>query len=202
VKEAVAVLEPTGSAVHEMLAPFLDELEAPVPSACAGTAAAAVAAMSAAIIVMVGRGSPDWAAGAGVAAQARTLRSRLAELGAQDVEAFARVLEFLSEAGELSREQRDFQLGRRLMTAAEVPLRIAEAAADVSELAALAATEGKPALRPDAAAAATLAEAAVRASAHLVDINLATVPGDRRSTQAAALAAAAEAARARALGAA
>jgi formiminotetrahydrofolate cyclodeaminase len=86
------------------------------------------------------------------------------------------------------------------MTAAEVPLRIAEAAADVSELAALAAAEAKPALRPDAAAAATLAEAAVRASAHLVDVNLATVPGDRRSTQAAALATAAEAARARALG--
>ena len=50
------------------------------------------------------------------------------------------------------------------MRAAEVPLRIAEAAADVSELAALAAAEGKPALRPDAAAAATLAEAAVRAA--------------------------------------
>ena len=78
-------------------------------------------------------------------------------------------------------EQRDFALGAALLQAAEVPLRIAEAAADVAELAALAAAEGSPHLRPDATAAAALAEAATRAAAHLVEINLATVPGDRHS---------------------
>ena len=76
-------------------------------------------------------------------------------------------------------EQRDFALGTALLRAAEVPLRIAEAAADVTELAAVAAAEGSPHLRPDATAAAALAEAATRAATHLVEINLATVPGDR-----------------------
>lgn len=190
----------TASAQDDLIGRFLDELEAPAPSASGGTAAAIVAAMSAAIVVMVGRGSPDWEDGPGVAAQARALRTRLVDLGAEDAEVYAGVLEVMRESEGASSEQRDFQLGRKLIAAAEVPLRIAEAAADVSELAALAASEGKAALRPDAAAAATLAEAAVRASAHLVDINLATVPGDSRSDQAAALSAAAEAARARALG--
>ena len=82
-------------------------------------------------------------------------------------------------------EQRDFALGVALLQAAEVPLRIAEAAADVAELAALAAAEGAPHLRPDATAAAALAEAATRAAAHLVEINLAIVPGDRHSERAA-----------------
>ena len=70
------------------------------------------------------------------------------------------------------------------MQAAEVPLAIAEAAADVAELAALAAAEGSPHLRPDATAATALAEAAVRAAAHLVEINLATVAGDQHSARA------------------
>ena len=192
---AVAALEH-----NDLIGRFLDELEAPAPSASGGTAAAVVAAMSASIVVMVGRGSPDWEDGAGVAAQARALRTRLVELGTEDAEVYAGVIQLMRESEGASSEQRDFQLGRKLIAAAEVPLRIAEAAADVSELAALAATEGKAALRPDAVAAATLAEAAVRASAHLVDINLATVPGDSRSDQAAALSAAAESARQRALG--
>jgi formiminotetrahydrofolate cyclodeaminase len=84
--------------------------------------------------------------------------------------------------------------------AAEVPLQIAEAAADVADLAALASSEGSSHLQPDATAAAILAEAAVRAATHLVEINLATVVGDHHSRQAAMLAAAAAAARERALG--
>jgi formiminotetrahydrofolate cyclodeaminase len=187
-----------GQALADLIS-FLEELESPAPSASAGTAAAVAAAMSASIVVMVGRGSNDWPEGRGVAAQASTLRKRLVELGANDVVVFADVLELLRSAGDLSPEQRDFQLGRKLVSAAEVPLRIAEAAADVSELAATAAAEGKAALRPDAAAAATIAEACARAAAHLVDINLATVPGDARSSEAAALSAAAKAARERAL---
>jgi len=50
-------------------------------------------------------------------------------------------------------------------------------------------------------AAAALAEAATQAATHLVEINLAIVPGDRHSERAALLASAAAAARARALGA-
>ena len=179
---------------------FLDELEAPAPSPCGGTAAAITAAMAAALVAMVGRGSSSWPEGAGVAAQARALRTRLTSLGADDAAAFADVLVTMHDRSGTP-AQRDFALGKALLRAAEVPLKIGEAAADVAELAALAAAEGSPHLRPDAAAAAALAEASVRAATHLVEINLATVPGDRHSESAALLADAAAAARARALGA-
>jgi formiminotetrahydrofolate cyclodeaminase len=178
---------------------FLDALEAPAPSPCGGTAAAVSAAMAAALVAMVARGSRSWPAGAGIAAQATALRTRLTKLGDDDAAVFERVLVTMrSQTG--TREQRDFALGAALIGAAEVPLRIGEAAADVAELAALAATEGAPHLRPDAAAAAVLAEAAVRAATHLVEINLAVVPGDRHSESAARLSAASADARARALG--
>ena len=180
---------------------FLDELEAPAPSACGGTAAAVAAAMAAALVTMVARGSAGWADGAGIASQARALRSRLTALGDDDAAAFARVLATMRDRSGTP-EQRDFALGTALVHAAEVPLRIAEAAADVAELAAAAAAEGSPHLRPDATAAAALAEAATRAAVHLVEINLATVPGDRHSERATLLASAAAEARTRALGAA
>jgi formiminotetrahydrofolate cyclodeaminase len=155
--------------------------------------------MAAALVTMVARGSPDWAEGAGSASRARTLRSRLTSLGDDDTAAFEHVIVTMRDRSGTS-EQRDFALGEALVRAAEVPLQIAEAAADVAEIAALAAAEGSPQLRPDATAAATLAEAAVRAATHLVEINLATVLGDRHSERAEMLATAAAAARARALG--
>lgn len=179
---------------------FLDALEAPAPSPCGGSAAAISAAMAAALVAMVGRGSSSWRDGAGVAAQARALRVRLTALGAEDAVAFEQVLVTMRDPSG-NRDQRDFAIGKALVRAAEVPLQIAEAAADVAEIAALAAVDGEPRVRPDAAAAATLAEAAVRAATHLVEINLAIVPGDGHSESAARLTAAAAQARARALGA-
>lgn len=186
-------------ATTSSIAAFLDALEAPAPSPCGGTAAAAAAAMAASLVTMVARGSGDWDDAAGVAAQGRALRARLLELGDADTQAFANVLMRMREPTGTA-EQRDFALGDALLQAAEVPLRIAEAAADVAELAAFAAAEGAPQLRPDASAAATLAEAAVRASTHLVEINLATVAGDRHSARGVELAEAAATARERALG--
>jgi formiminotetrahydrofolate cyclodeaminase len=155
--------------------------------------------MAAALVTMVARGSTAWEDGAGVASQARALRTRLTTLGDADADAFEHVLVTMRN-GVGTPEQRDYALGAALVKAAEVPLQIAEAAADVAELAALAASEGLPQLRPDATAAAILAEAAVRAATHLVEINLATVPGDHNSSHAETLAAAAAAARVRALG--
>jgi formiminotetrahydrofolate cyclodeaminase len=179
---------------------FLDQLEAPAPSPCGGSAAAITGAMAASLVTMVARGSADWEDGPGIASQARALRARLSTLSDEDATAFAEVLVTMRQpAG--SPDQRDFALGLALLRAAEVPLRIAEAAADVAELAAAAAAEGSPHLQPDATAAAALAEAATQAATHLVEINLAIVPGDRHSEQAARLTAAAAEARARALGA-
>lgn len=199
--EAAGSSKLAASAPRGPLDGFLDELESPAPSACGGTAAAAAAAMAAALVTMVARGSVDWADGAGIASQARALRARLTTLGDDDAAAFEHVITTMRDRSGTP-EQRDFALGEALLRAAEVPLEIAEAAADVAELAALAAAEGSPRLRPDATAAATLAEAGVRAATHLVEINLATVPGDRHTRRAEALAAAAAEARARTLGAA
>lgn len=200
--EARRADSPPGAVTAHPLDPWLDGLEAPAPSDCGGSAAAAAGAMSAALVTMVARGSPEWVDGAGIASQARALRARLTVLSDDDAAAFADVIETMRASGdERTTAQRDHAIGEALLRAAEVPLRIAEAAADVAELAALASSEGAAHLRPDAAAAATLAEAAVRAAAHLVEINLATVPGDHHSARAEEFAGAAAAARARALGA-
>jgi formiminotetrahydrofolate cyclodeaminase len=80
-----------------------------------------------------------------------------------------------------------------------VPLTIAETAADVAGLAALAAREGADHVRADAWAAATLAEASSAAAARLVHVNLATRPDDELSTRADLAARAAAAARPAAL---
>ncbi len=181
------------------LAAVLDALEAPAPSPCGGSAAALGAAMGAALAALVCRASSEWDDAPGIAAQATTLRARLVELADEDVRAFGAVLEAMDAARD-SGGRRDRLLGVALERAAEVPLAIAAAAADVAELAALAATEGKAALQPDATAGALLAEAAAVAAARLVEINLATLPGDELLEQANRHATAAGDARRRALG--
>ena len=61
-----------------------------------------------------------------------------------------------------------------------MPLAIAEAALDVASLAAELVERGNPNIRGDAATAVLLSEAAVRATANLVEINLGTREGDER----------------------
>jgi formiminotetrahydrofolate cyclodeaminase len=57
----------------------------------------------------------------------------------------------------------------------------------VAELAASVAANSKPALRGDAVAGVVLAEAAVRAAAHLIEVNLHERMEDPRRAEAAAL---------------
>ncbi len=81
----------------------------------------------------------------------------------------------------------DRDLAAALSRAADVPMRLVELAAPVAELAASLAAGGNPALRGDAQAAALLAQAAARAAAALVRINLTGTPGDPRPDRAASL---------------
>jgi len=74
-----------------------------------------------------------------------------------------------------------------LSAASDAPLAIARAAAEVAELAAAMTERSKPALKGDAAAGALLAEAATRAAARLVEINLRGTPDDSRLAEAATL---------------
>jgi formiminotetrahydrofolate cyclodeaminase len=177
---------------------LLTELEAPAPSACGGSAAALVGAMAASLVRLVADRAPEWPEAAGVAAQAGALRARLVQLAADDVRAFAAAMEAL-EAASGAGGSRDHLLGLALERAADVPLAIAAATADVAELAAAAAHRGRPQLRPDATTAALLAEAACRSTVRLVEVNLATIDDDPRTTEARALGAAAADAGRRAL---
>jgi formiminotetrahydrofolate cyclodeaminase len=178
---------------------LLDALEAPAPSPSGGSAAAIAGAMAASLVTLVARRSPGWRDADGVAAQAVMLRERLVDLAAEDARAFAAAMEALS-AARGTEGGRDHLLGVALERAADVPLLIASACADLAELAALAAFEGAPTLQPDATAAAVLAEAAAVSCAHLVRVNLATLPDDTRVLEAEASADVAALARARALG--
>jgi formiminotetrahydrofolate cyclodeaminase len=149
---------------------------------------------------MAARFAHDWDGAAGAVAQAETLRHRAAPLAAADAVAYENVLTAMRMPEELESEVRNTLIGETLSRAADIPLLIAETAADVAELASEIAVQGNPNLRGDAAAASLLAASAVRVAANLVEINLSTVEGEDRIERARTLIAGAEKAAKRALG--
>lgn len=179
-------------------AQLLDALAGPVPPG-GGSALAFTVAMAAAVVRMAARASQEsWDVAAGVAAQADQLRARAAPLAQLDAEVYDQALAVRDGAAALSPEKRDWEIGKAFAAAAEPPLEIARAAADVAELAAEVAVSGDPRVRADAVAAVTLAAAAARAAVTLVEVNLTAVEGDPRVAEAQRLAAAADAALSRA----
>ena len=134
------------------------------------------AALAASLVAKSAARSDGWGEAEGARAQALDLRDRLLSLAAQDARAYERALTAL--------ERRDAGLARALARAAEVPLAIAEAAADVALLAAEGAERSDGSARADAAAAACLAAGAAAAARRLVEVNLATVSEDERLTRA------------------
>jgi formiminotetrahydrofolate cyclodeaminase len=151
----------------------------------AGPLTVLVTAEAASVVAAVARFSGDEPG----AAQAESLRARVLPLAQVDAEAYAAAVERLAR-----RTGDDFKLGRALEDAADVLLQIADAAADLVALAAFVAERAPPDVRPDAVAAAMLAEAAARAAVHLVEVNLAVASEDARSRRANATVAAAAAA--------
>ena len=179
-------------------AELLDELAGPVPPG-GGSALAFTVAMAAAVVRMAARASTEsWDEAAGVAAQADVLRARAAPLAQVDADAYDRALAVRDGAASLPADKRDWEIGTAFADAAEAPLEIARAAADVAELAAWVAASGEPRVRADAIAAATLAAAAARAAVTLVEVNLTALAGDPRVVKAEGLARAAEDAASRA----
>ena len=174
------------------------------PDAGAGAAAASVVGLGAGLIEAVARGSGDrWEEAGGAIAQAAALGRRASRLAAENAEAHSSAVAALaaSASGRAGVEQQiaDIRLGDALARAADLPLRIADVAADVAALAATAAERGDPAARPDAVGAGLLASAAASTAAHLVEVNLAMRPGDERIARAAQLVSLARAASDRAL---
>jgi formiminotetrahydrofolate cyclodeaminase len=173
---------------------FLDSLAAEEPSPAGGSTAALAVAMAAALLAKVARASAAWPAASSVVAQAERLRKRAAPLAQLDAEAYEEALAALHLPEQLEPQVRSMAIGQVLGRAAEVPLTIAGAGADVATLAVLVVDRGAPERRGDAVAAALLAEAGTRAAANLVAVNLTVTPDDERVERARGLAEVASAA--------
>lgn len=178
---------------------LLDEIAAEGPTPAGGALAALTGACAAGLLEMAARSSPDWELRGAVVAQAKTLRDRLTELAPLNDEVYEQALAALGLPDAVDRGARRELIGSSLERAAAFPLAIAEAAANVAELAAVVSEDGDPRVRADATAAAMLALGATRAAAHLVEINLGVVERDERLLRATRLAADAAAASARTL---
>jgi formiminotetrahydrofolate cyclodeaminase len=173
---------------------FLEEVSSSEVAPGGGSVAAVAVAMAAGLVTMAARLSRNgWQDAAGAAAQSETLRLRVTPLVELNVEAYVDAVSTLRGRGD------DEEIGRALDRAAEIPLEIARAAADVGALAVLVAEQGDPSLRADVATAALLSQAAARTAATLVEVNLTTTEGDERIVAAQEFAAAAEAAAQQAL---
>ena len=163
---------------------FLDDVAARGRTPGGGSAAALVTALAAALLAKIARSSTAWPESRGIAAQAESLRDRAAPLAQADADEYEAALQAREDDGGQTGERRDFALGRAYARAAEPPLQIARAAADVAELAVVVARNGDPAFHADAVIAALLAAAAASSAAELVGVNLTTSARDERVREA------------------
>jgi methenyltetrahydrofolate cyclohydrolase len=170
------------------VAEWLDELARPRPAPGGGSALAFALASASAVLAMAARISES----GGLAAQADALRARTAALAQLDSDAYEAALGAREAHEGLRADRRDWEIGQAFARAAEPPLEIARAAADVAELAAQLVQDGDPRVRADALAAGALAAAAARGAVWLVSVNLTSFEGDPRVAEAEQLAAAAE----------
>lgn len=158
---------------------LLDGLASTAPAPGAGAAAAWTCAIAAALVEMVSaiecrREDPSPLAHAR-RDRAGELRPLALALADEDVEAYGAVL---AARGSHQRFR------EALSAAADPPLRIARAAAELSGLAADAAANARGGVRGEALAAVALANAAVAAAVPLVELNLGGAPDDPRLTEA------------------
>jgi formiminotetrahydrofolate cyclodeaminase len=170
------------------LSEWLDELAHSPGAPGGGSALGFAVATGAAVLAMAARVS----GATGLGAQAEALRARTAPLAQLDAETYGEALASRGGKQALRSDQRDWEIGRAFARAAEPPLEIARAGADVAELAAQLAATGDPRVRADALAAAALGAAGARGAVSLIAANLTALEGDPRVAEAERLAAAAE----------
>jgi formiminotetrahydrofolate cyclodeaminase len=184
------------------LSELLERVAATAPAPGAGSAAAWTCATAAALLEMVlatelRREPGDAPAARRRRDRAAALRARALALADTDVSAYRAVLDV--------RRERDLpghaaRLSEALSAAAEPPLAIAEAAAEVTRLAVDAGRRARGGVRGEAIAAAVLGEASTAACVALVELNLGGGPDDERIKRVRELARAASVARAQATG--
>lgn len=170
------------------VAEWLDELALPGPAPGGGSALAFALASAASVLAMAARVSET----GGLSAQADMLRARTVGLAQLDADAYTAALDARDAHEGLRADRRDWEIGQAFAMAAEPPLEIARAAADVAELAAQLVQAGDLRVRADALAAAALAAAAARGAVALVSVNLTSFEGDPRVVEAEQLAVAAQ----------
>jgi glutamate formiminotransferase/formiminotetrahydrofolate cyclodeaminase len=160
---------------------YLNRLAAADPEPGGGSAAALAGALGAALVSMVTNltlGKEKFAAVqddvAELKKRSEALRAKLEELVTLDALAYREVaaaMKMPKDTGE-QQEQRRQVMQVALKGAAEVPLKVAEAAVEVAELSLPAAEKGNPNAVSDAGVAVLLADAAAQSAALNARINL------------------------------
>lgn len=165
----------------ESLANWLDALASAAPAPGGGAAAALCGVLGAALVSMVARftvGRPKYAAveiqAQELLATSERLRSVLTALVAADADAYHAVAAAykLAKATDAEKAARNVAIQAALVQATDIPLRIAEAAHEVIEVAAVIAGIGNRTVLTDAGAAALFGQAALQAALLNVTANL------------------------------
>ena len=180
------------SLADRSLGQVLEHVAAQTPSPGGGSSAALACAMAAGLAEMAAAftlARDEYAArhermGA-LQARAGELRAQALALADAELHVYEAVLQALREPEDAP--GRDERLQAALSDAADSPLAVARAAAEVAEIAGETARTGNRNLRGDAITGALLAEAACAAAARLADINLAGRPADPRREEVAEL---------------
>lgn len=163
------------------LGSFLDELASASPAPGGGSAAALAGALGAALVAMVCRLTIGRKSYQDVSAELEAIlpraeerRQELIQLMDADAEAYQRVIAAykLPKENDADKASRAVVIQEALKVAAQVPLQIARACADVLTMSATVAGKGNKNAASDAGAGALLAEAGLRAAIMNVEINL------------------------------
>jgi methenyltetrahydrofolate cyclohydrolase len=166
------------------LSQVLDRLAEKTPAPGAGSTAALVCGLAAALLEMAAAfdSSPM---GSACGVRAGALRERALELAERELGSYAPVLEALRLPS--SDPERATRLASALAAASTAPLAIASVGAQLAGIAAETVDGVSDQLLGEAVVASELAEGACRAAARLVEINLAGAAGDPRLTEVAVL---------------
>ncbi|MDR1966356.1 MAG: cyclodeaminase/cyclohydrolase family protein [Synergistaceae bacterium] len=160
---------------------FLDDLASDSPAPGGGSVAALGGALGAGLVSMVSRLTVgrekyrgNWEAMEAILSESEPLREKLAFLMDEDTKSFNALMAALKlpKESEAEKSARREAIEDASKASTEVPLATLEACAGIAKLASNAARLGNPNAASDAGSAALLAEAAGKAAAYNVRINL------------------------------
>jgi methenyltetrahydrofolate cyclohydrolase len=178
------------------LSEVLDRLAEKTPAPGAGSTAALVCSLAAALLEMTAAFDTT-PMGSACAVRAGALRDRALELADRELHSYEPVLQALRLPA--SDPEREPRLTSAMAAASAAPLAIASVGAQLAGIAAETVDGVSDQLVGEAVVASELAEGACRAAARLVEINLAGAAGDPRLIEVAGLVKAAAEARAETL---